>query len=80
VREFGKRITFGPATAGLVLLRLCQFRRSAHVLAALLRPAAALCRAGADKIALDVRQAAEYGNQSLQSSISRFLENQLSPP
>jgi hypothetical protein len=61
-RQFGKRGTFRPALAGLGLLRLGQFRFPAHALPALLRPAAALGGAGADKIALHVRQSAENGN------------------
>ena len=49
-REFGKRGTFGPPFAGLGLLRLRQFRFPTHALPALLRPAAALGGAGADKV------------------------------
>jgi hypothetical protein len=60
-REFHKRSAFGPSPAGLVLLRLGQFRFPPHALPALLRPAAALGGAGADKVALHVRQAAQYG-------------------
>jgi len=45
-----------------VLLRLRQFRFAAHALPALLRPAAALGGAGADKISLHVSEAAENGN------------------
>jgi hypothetical protein len=47
-REFGKRRDLRPSSAGLGLLRRGQFRRSAHVLPALLRTAAALGGAGAD--------------------------------
>src|SRR5207244_3491914 len=54
-REFRERSTLRPTSASLGLLRLGQFRRSAHVLAALLRPAAALGGTGADKVALHVR-------------------------
>ena len=50
--EFGKRSTFRPSPAGLGLLRICQFRFPAHALPALLRLAAALGGADADKIAL----------------------------
>ena len=46
----------------LVLLSLGQFWFPAHALPALRCPAAALGGAGTDKIALHVRQAAEYGN------------------
>jgi hypothetical protein len=66
--EFRERGTFGPATAGLVLLRLCQFRFPAHALPALLRPAAALGGAGSDKVALHVRQAAENGQHQAASA------------
>jgi hypothetical protein len=59
-REFDKRSTLRPSPVGLVLLRLCQFRFPAHALPALLRPAAALSGAGADKVALHIRQPAEY--------------------
>ena len=51
-REFGKRCALRPSSASLGLLRVGQFRRSAHVLPALLRPAAALGGAGADKVPL----------------------------
>ena len=61
-REFGERGTLRPSSAGLVLLRLRQFRFPAHALPALLRPAAALGGAGADKVALHVRQSAQNGN------------------
>ncbi len=61
-REFDKRGTLRPALAGLGLLFLGQFRFPAHALPALLRPAAALGGAGADKVALHVGQAAENGN------------------
>ena len=61
-REFGKRGTLRPPPAGLDLLRLCQFWFPAHALPALLRPAAALGDAGADKITFNVGQAAENGN------------------
>ena len=61
-REFGKRRALRPSAAGLVLLRLCQFRFPAHALPALLRPAAPLGGAGADKVALHVSEAAENGN------------------
>jgi Pentapeptide repeats (8 copies) len=61
-REFGKRSAFGPAATGLVLLCRRQFRGPAHMLPTLLRPAAAFSGAGADKIALHVRQSAENGN------------------
>ena len=61
-REFGKRSTLRPSPSGLGLLRLRQFRFPAHALPALLRPAAALGGAGADKVALHVRQAAENSN------------------
>jgi hypothetical protein len=43
--EFGKRSTFRPSPSGLDLLRGRQFRRTAHALSALLRPAAALAPA-----------------------------------
>jgi hypothetical protein len=61
--ELGEGGTLGPASAGLGLLRGRQFPGTAHMLAALLRPAGALGRVGADKIALPVGQAAENSNQ-----------------
>jgi hypothetical protein len=39
--EFGKRHALRPSSAGLGLLRVGQLRRAAHILPALLRPAAA---------------------------------------
>ncbi|MGH7029830.1 MAG: hypothetical protein ACREEZ_05340, partial [Stellaceae bacterium] len=48
--EFGKRSALGSKPAGLSLLRVSQFRRPTHVLAALLRPAASLGGASADEI------------------------------
>ena len=48
------------ASLGLLLGR--QFRFAAHALPALLCPIAALGGAGGDKIALCVRQAAQYSN------------------
>jgi hypothetical protein len=57
-REFGKRSTLPPSPSGLGPLRRRQFRRSPHVLSALLRPAAALAGADADKLALYVGEAA----------------------
>src|SRR5205823_12044845 len=60
--ELGEGGTLGPASAGLGLLRGRQFLGTAHMLAALLRPAAALGGAGADQIALQVREAAENSN------------------
>ena len=60
--QFGKGRALRSAVAGLGLLRCRQFRGTAHMLAALLRPAAALGGASADKIALHVRQPAENGN------------------
>ena len=54
--KFRKRSTFGPALAGLGLLRLGQFRFPAHALPALLRPAAPLGGAGANKVTLHVRE------------------------
>ena len=61
-REFGKRSTLRRSPSGLGLLRCRQFRRTAHALPALLRPAAAVGGAGADKVALHVSEAAENGN------------------
>jgi hypothetical protein len=60
--EFGKRGTLRPPPPCLGLLRVSEFRGSAHALPALLRPAASLGGAGADKVALQVRQAAQHGN------------------
>jgi Resolvase, N terminal domain len=61
-REFGKRSTLRPSPSGLGLLRRRQFRRTAHALPALLRPAAAFGGTGADKIALHVGEAAQHGD------------------
>ncbi len=61
-REFGERRALRTSPACLGLLRRRQFWRTAHALSALLRPAAALGGAGADKIALHVGQAAQHGN------------------
>jgi hypothetical protein len=61
-REFGERRALRTSPAGLGLLRVSQFRGSAHVLAALLRAAAALGGTGADKVALHMREAAQHGN------------------
>jgi hypothetical protein len=61
-REFGKRSTLRPSPSGLGVLRRRQFRRTAHALPELLCPAAALGGAGADWIALHVRQSAQHGN------------------
>src|SRR6516162_3052048 len=58
----GEGGTLGPASAGLGLLRGRQFPRTAHMLAALLRPPAALGGASADQIALHIREAAENSN------------------
>jgi hypothetical protein len=52
-REFGKRSALRAPPPCFGLLRRRQFQRSAHMLPALLRPAAAFGGAGADKIALD---------------------------
>jgi hypothetical protein len=49
----------GPLPAGLGLLRVSEFWRPAHVLPALLRPAAAFGGAGADQVALHVGKASE---------------------
>ena len=51
-----------------VLLRRGQFQRSAHMLPALLRPAAAFGGASADKVALDSRR----GRPIRQSSAARY--------
>ena len=61
-REFGESSTLRPPPSGLGLLRRRQLRRTAHTLPALLRPAAALGGAGADKIALHVGESSENGN------------------
>ena len=61
-REFGKRRALRPSPAGLGLPRIGEFRGSTHALPALLRPAAALGGAGADKIALHVGEASEDGD------------------
>jgi len=59
--QFGEgRALHAPPPRFFLLLRR-EFRRSAHMLPALLRPAAALGGARADKIALHVRQSAAGG-------------------
>jgi hypothetical protein len=61
-RKFGKRTPSArrrrasASPPGLGLLRLRQFRRTAHALPALLRPASALGGADADKTALDISE------------------------
>jgi hypothetical protein len=57
-REFGERRALRTSPAGLGLLRRRQFRGPAHVLPALLCPAAAHGGASAEKIALHVGQSA----------------------
>jgi len=59
--KLGKGRPLRPASAGLRPLRVGEFRGSAHIMPALLRPAAALGGAGADQVALHVREAAENG-------------------
>src|SRR6516165_2989582 len=61
-RKLGEGCALRSAAAGFGLLCCCQFRRTAHVLAALFRPAAAFGGAGADKVALHVSEPAENGN------------------
>jgi hypothetical protein len=60
-REFSERRALRTSPAGLGLLRIGQFRRSSHVPPGLLRPAAPFGSAGADKVALHVREASEDG-------------------
>jgi hypothetical protein len=60
--EFGKGRALGPPPPCFGLLCVGQLRGSAHVLPALLGRAAALGGAGADKVALDVGEAAQHGN------------------
>jgi hypothetical protein len=60
--EFVERSALRASSGGLLLLCRCQGRGSAHALPALLRPAAALGGAGADKVALDVGEPSEDGN------------------
>jgi hypothetical protein len=59
--EFVKRSTARAATGGFLLLRRNEGRGTPHLLPLGFGAAPALCRAGADKIALHVGQAAEYG-------------------
>jgi hypothetical protein len=58
--QFGEDRALRLPTARFGLLCISQFRGAAHVLAVLLRPAAPFRRAGADKVALHVHQAADY--------------------
>src|SRR3954467_13063147 len=69
LKNDSKGSAFRSSAAGLSLLRCRQFRETAHMLHALLRPAATLGGAGADKTALDVRQSAENGNYQLPGAV-----------
>jgi hypothetical protein len=62
--KFGKRRALYSSPAGLGLLRVSELRQPAHMLLpALMRPAAALGGAGAEKVALRVgeAEAAKHG-------------------
>ena len=59
--EFRKRRALGPPQPCFLLLLRRQLQRAAHVLPAYLRPAAALCRPGADQVALYVSRAVMSG-------------------
>src|SRR5271166_5478737 len=61
LRQFLQCSTFGAAAACLHLLRVGKLRGSPHVLPARLRSAPPFRRAGADQIALYVRQPPEDG-------------------
>jgi hypothetical protein len=61
LRQFLERFTLRPPPPCFSLLLRREARRSAHVLPARLRPAAAPRRAGADQVAVYVRQPAKHG-------------------